>query len=141
MSRFIDAQDPVLERVEAELAAGRKRSHWMWFVFPQIAGLGRSATAQAYAIAGLDEARRYLAHPVLGDRLRKHVGLLLRHREAAIVDVLGQPDDMKLRSCLTLFRAAAASPHDVRLFDDALDAFYGGEPDALTLRLLSSACG
>lgn len=136
LSRFIDAQDLVLERVEAELTAGRKQSHWMWFVFPQIAGLGHSAMVQAYAIADLDEAGRYLADPVLGTRLRKHVGLLLHHRGAAIVDILGEPDDMKLRSCLTLFRAAASLPQDVSLFDDALGAFYGGQADALTARLL-----
>lgn len=138
LERFVLAQDSVLASVEAELALGCKRTHWMWFVFPQLAGLGHSSMARAYAIADLDEARRYLAHPVLGERLRLHVGKMLSHRGRPVRDILGEPDDMKFRSCLTLFRAAA-SEEDRRLFDDTLGAFYGGVPDERTLGLLATA--
>ena len=139
LNRFVEAQDPVLDAVEAELAQGRKRTHWMWFVFPQITGLGHSAMARTYAIRDLPEARRYLADPVLGERLRRHIGLLLRHRVRPILEILGEPDDMKFRSCLTLFRTAASDPDDVRLFDEALGAFYGGRADERTLGLLAAA--
>ena len=136
LDRFVDAQDGVMPRVEAELAAGRKQSHWMWFVFPQIAGLGSSATAQYYAIADLDHARRYLAHPSLGRRLRESVGLALRHRGVSARDMFGSPDDLKFRSCLTLFAAASSTEDDDRLFGEALRVFYEGRPDERTLELL-----
>ncbi|MGP9822020.1 DUF1810 domain-containing protein [Salinarimonas sp. NSM] len=136
LARFVAAQDPVWEDVRAELAAGAKRSHWMWFVFPQLAALGRSATARHYGISGLGEARAYLAHPRLGPRLREAVGLLLPHEGTDIHAILGSPDDLKLRSCLTLFHAAAEDAADAALFQRGLDAFYGGRADAATLDLL-----
>jgi len=135
--RFLDAQAAVYERVQTELTAGRKRSHWMWFVFPQIAGLGRSRTASDFAIADLDQARRYLADPVLGGRLRDCVELMLRHQNGSALEILGSPDDLKFRSCLTLFREAATDTADRDVFAKALDRFFGGVPDRLTLELLS----
>jgi uncharacterized protein (DUF1810 family) len=134
--RFIDAQAPVYGQVVAELTAGRKRTHWMWFVFPQLDGLGHSAMASRYAIGGLDQARRYLADPVLGERLREATRLMLRHAGTQARQILGSPDDMKLRSSLTLFREAAADDEDRTLFSAALGAFHGGEADPLTLDLL-----
>ena len=121
-----------MDDVEAELAAGRKRSHWMWFVFPQLAALGLSATAQRYGLGSLAEARAYLAHPVLGPRLR-HCCELLQSLETSDANaVLGDPDQLKLRSCLTLFILAAP---DDELFTRCLDKFYGGEPDRRTQEL------
>ena len=137
LTHFIEAQDFVWPQVIAELTAGHKRTHWMWFVFPQVAGLGFSHRAQRYAIRDLDHARRYLADPVLGPRLREGVRLMLLQAGRPAIDVLGSPDDMKLRSCLTLFREAAGDA-DFALFDAALDAFYGGDPDPRTLDLLNA---
>src|SRR4051812_4963725 len=97
LERFVEAQGPVLAAVEAELTAGLKRSHWMWFIFPQVAGLGHSATARHFAIAGLDQARRYLAHPLVGSRLRHHVHLTLQHANRSATAIFGTPDDMKFR--------------------------------------------
>ena len=130
LERFVDAQTPVYERVVRELRAGRKESHWMWFVFPQIAGLGSSPMAQHYAIAALDEARAYLAHPVLGKRLRECTKLVLEARGKCIQAIFGSPDDLKFRSCMTLF--ARAAPDDT-LFKAALDKYYAGAPDPLTV--------
>ena len=132
LQRFVDAQDPVWDDVLAELRAGRKRTHWMWFVFPQLAGLGRSSTAQHYAVADLDEARSYLVHPVLGPRLRKACDVLLGLTGTTPSRVLGSPDDVKLRSSMTLF--AAAEPDEPR-FPAVLEHWYDG-PDDATLRLL-----
>ena len=129
LSRFVDAQAGTVEKALAELRAGRKRSHWMWFVFPQVAGLGSSPMAQRYAIASLDEARAYLAHPVLGGRLRECTQAALAAPGSAHA-VFGSPDDMKFRSCLTLF--ARAAPGEA-LFRDAIARFYGGQEDAKTL--------
>lgn len=126
--RFIEAQDGVHGRVREELAAGRKRSHWMWFVFPQLEGLGHSAMARRYAIRDLDQARRYLADPVLGDRLRQDVELTLRHEGRSATDLLGSPDDLKFQSCLTLFAEAANDPADKALFEKALSVFYNQAP-------------
>jgi uncharacterized protein (DUF1810 family) len=131
IERFVAAQDGVYERALGEIAAGSKRSHWMWFVFPQIAGLARSATAQHYAIADLAEARAYLAHPVLGPRLRECAAALLRQERSA-AEVFGYPDEMKLRSSMTLFARAAAEP---ALFEQVLERFCDG-PDTRTLELL-----
>lgn len=128
--RFIAAQDAVLERVEAELAAGRKTSHWMWFVFPQIAGLGFSATSVYYALPSLDAAGAYLADPVLGPRLVRHVELALRHRDTSAEAIFGGIDALKFRSCLTLFAAVPGAPD---VFARALDAFFDGERDQRTL--------
>ncbi|WP_274628511.1 DUF1810 domain-containing protein [Arvimicrobium flavum] len=134
LQRFFDAQAPVIETVRRELAAGRKASHWMWFVFPQIAGLGFSAMSQRYAIASLAEARAYLDHPVLGARLRECVELALRHRARTAHEIFGSPDDMKFRSCLTLFDKGV--PGDV--FAEALATFFEGERDEATLRTVQS---
>jgi uncharacterized protein (DUF1810 family) len=136
--RFVEAQALVREQVTVELAAGKKSSHWMWFVFPQLAGLGHSSTARQYAINDLEQARRYLADPVLGECLRLDVRLLLSHKQKSASQILGSPDDLKFRSCLTLFHAAASDQSDRALFDQALKQFYNGEPDARTLKMLRS---
>jgi len=130
LQRFVDAQTPVYDRVLTELREGRKRSHWMWFVFPQIAGLGSSPMAQRYAIASRAEAAAYLAHPVLGSRLRECVRLVTATEGRSIHDILGSPDDMKFHSSMTLFTEAAPDDRDFRA---ALDKYFGGEPDAATL--------
>ena len=132
LTRFLAAQAPVIDQVRAELRAGRKRSHWMWFVFPQLRGLGFSTMAQRYGIASLDEARAYLAHPVLGPRLRECCTLVLQVPERSALEILGSPDDLKFRSCLTLFSLAAPGE---ALFRQGLDRFYGGEPDSRTVAL------
>ena len=133
LDRFITAQEPVIAQVRAELAAGRKRTHWMWFVFPQLRGLGRSETARRYGIASRAEAAAYLAHPVLGPRLRECVALLLATPGRSAHEILGSPDDLKLRSCLTLFQAVSGGD---ALFSQALARFHGGQPDEATLDLL-----
>jgi uncharacterized protein (DUF1810 family) len=133
LQRFIDAQAAVMPQVEAELRAGRKSSHWMWFVFPQMRGLGQSAMAQRYGITSLDEARAYLAHPVLGERLRDCCSLALAAQGGSAHDIFGSPDDSKFRSSLTLFsRAAPQEP----VFGDCLRQYYNGIEDPATLKLL-----
>ena len=134
--RFLDAQDQIYDQVVEELAKGRKETHWIWFIFPQLAGLGRSGMAQNYAIRDLDQANRYLADSILGPRLRQVVKLLLDHKGKSAFEILGSPDDLKFRSCLTLFREAAGADADRALFTKALDQFYGGEPDGGTLERL-----
>jgi len=133
LERFVVAQAPVIERVRTELAAGRKRSHWMWFVFPQIAGLGHSPMAQHYAIASLAEARAYLAHPLLGARLRECTGFVLATHGKTVHDIFGSPDDLKFRSCMTLFAEAAP---DEELFAAALSKYFSGVADAATVSLI-----
>lgn len=133
LQRFVEAQAPVYERVRAELRNGRKHSHWMWYVFPQIAGLGHSAMAQRYAISSLDEAKAYLAHPVLGQRLRECTRLMVQVDGKSAYEILGSPDDMKFRSCMTLF--ARAAPQD-EIFGAALDKYFDGGVDASTLAKL-----
>lgn len=128
------AQAPVWPQVQAELKAGRKQSHWMWFVFPQIAGLGHSAMAQRYALASLDEARAYLAHPLLGSRLRQATELVLAVEGKTAHEIFGSPDDVKFRSSMTLF--AAAAPQET-LFQKALYKYFSGEGDALTINKVS----
>ena len=128
--RFLDAQDQICQQVLQELAAGRKETHWMWFIF--------SGMAAHYAIRDLDQAKRYLADSILGPRLRQVVKLLIAQRGKSAFEVLGSRDDSKLRSCLTLFREAAVGDSDRALFSKALDQFYGGEPDCGTLELLKS---
>ena len=130
LRRFVDAQAPVFDAVTAELQAGRKRSHWMWFVFPQIAGLGFSAMAQRYAIGSLAEAQAYLAHPLLGPRLARCTDLVNAVEGRSITAILGSPDDVKFRSSMTLFGRVA--PGETR-YRAALDRYFGGEPDAATL--------
>ena len=122
LDRFITAQDPVFDAVLAELRAGAKRTHWMWFIFPQRRGLGRSAIADFYGLRDADEARAYLAHPVLGPRLLQCVDILLSHDKTAR-EILGSPDDLKLCSCLTLFEQVAEDP---RPFSVARAKFCGG---------------
>ncbi len=134
LDRFVRAQDPVLADVRRELAAGRKRSHWMWFVFPQLAGLGHSDMARRYAIGSLAEARAYLAHPVLGARLAECAGLVNAVRGRTALDILGSPDDLKFRSSVTLFAAAAP---DAAVFAESLRRFFDGVPDPATVRLLA----
>ncbi|WP_448616120.1 DUF1810 domain-containing protein [Modestobacter sp. URMC 112] len=131
LQRFVEAQDRggTYEQALRELRAGRKRSHWMWFVFPQVAGLGRSGTAQYYAVSGLDEARAYLAHPVLGPRLRECAAALTGLDAADPVSVFGPVDAQKLRSSMTLFAAAAP---DEPVFVRVLDQYFGGSPDEAT---------
>ena len=136
--RFVDAQAQVYRQVVEELTDGRKQTHWMWFIFPQLSGLGRSTMAQRYAIRDIDQARRYLADPILGDRLRHDVRLMLRHKDKSALEILGSPDDFKFRSCLTLFYEAASEKSDRSLFASALEQFYKGEPDPRTLELLRS---
>ena len=130
---FVDAQAKVYRQVVEELTDGRKQTHWMWFVFPQLSSLGQSAMAQRYAIRDIDQARRYLADPILGNRLRHDVSLILRHKGKSALEILGSPDDLKFRSCLTLFCKAASKKPDKSLFAEALDQFYNGQPDPRTL--------
>jgi uncharacterized protein (DUF1810 family) len=133
LQRFVDAQAGVIDQVIEELRAGRKESHWMWFIFPQLRGLGSSPMAVRYAIASLAEARAFLDHPVLGPRLRECTALVVAARRVAIEDVFGAPDDLKFRSSMTLF--ARATP-DNRLFRDALTKYFAGMPDPATEALL-----
>jgi uncharacterized protein (DUF1810 family) len=130
LDRFVAAQDPVYSTVLSELRAGKKRSHWMWFVFPQIAGLGSSEMARKYAIASEDEAAAYLAHPVLGARLRECAKLVAAHRDLAIEDIFHSPDDRKFHSSMTLFADVAP---DEAVFQSCLDQFFDGEADPATL--------
>ena len=133
LKRFVEAQDDLYEDVCEELRRGEKRTHWMWLVFPQIAGLGHSEMARRYAIASIEEAREYLAHPVLGSRLRECVGILNGVNGRTIGQIMGYPDNLKLRSSLTLF---ARATDDNQVFRDALDKYYGGEMDPETQKRL-----
>jgi len=133
LERFIRAQDPVFRAIQGELARGRKQSHWMWFVFPQIAGLGLSAMSQRYAIASRAEAEAYLAHPVLGSRLIECTRLVLAVEGRTINAILGAPDDAKFRSSMTLFGAVSDEP----VFGEALARYFAGERDGATLEILS----
>ena len=134
LHRFLDAQQPVYDAVLDELRAGRKSSHWIWFIFPQIAGLGRSGTAQQFAIGSLDEAKAYLQHPILGPRLRACTQLVLNVEGRSAEEIFGYPDYLKFRSCLTLFLTAAP---DNALFNAALLTYFHGKPDQLTLDILT----
>jgi len=134
LQRFVDAQAPVFEQVRSELREGRKRSHWMWFVFPQIAGLGRSELARRFAISSREEAEAYLGHPVLGPRLEECARLVNLVEGRPIGQILGAPDDAKFRSSMTLF--AHVAPGN-RVFREALEKYFGGEPDRLTLERLN----
>ena len=132
LKRFVEAQAPVYASVVAELRRGRKQSHWMWFIFPQLAGLGLSEMAQRYAIGSRDEARAYLGHAVLGPRLCECTALVNAVEGRTIRDILGSPDDLKFRSSMTLFAAVSSDP----AFTAAIAKFYGGAPDRRTLELL-----
>lgn len=133
LDRFVRAQEGAYAQALSELQAGLKQSHWVWYVLPQLRGLGHSPMAHEFGIDGRAEAAAYLGHPVLGPRLVECVHALLAHRHRSAVEILGQVDAMKFRSCLTLFSQVAAGEP---CFDRALQAFYGGEPDTQTLRLL-----
>jgi uncharacterized protein (DUF1810 family) len=133
LQRFVVAQHSVYDQVQAELAAGAKASHWMWFVFPQLGALGRSGMAQRFGIASKAEAEAYWKHPVLGARLKQCCDLLLAVEGRTALQIFGSPDELKFRSCLTLFEQAAANEP---VFGQLLDRYYGGERDAATLKLL-----
>ncbi|WP_328702556.1 DUF1810 domain-containing protein [Belnapia mucosa] len=133
LERFVQAQEPVMAEVRRELGAGRKRTHWMWFIFPQLRALGRSPTAQHYGIASLAEAQAYMAHPVLGPRLVDCADLVRAVRGRSAHEIFGSPDDLKLRSSMTLF--AAARP-EATVFTDILRLYFEGNPDPLTAELL-----
>jgi uncharacterized protein (DUF1810 family) len=138
LERFAAAQDAngTYQRAVAELSAGAKRSHWMWFVFPQVAGLGFSAVSQRYAIASLDEARAYLGHPVLGPRIRECARIVAGVEGKSATDIFGGVDAMKLRSSMTLF--AAAAPGEP-VFREVLDRYFNGQPDDATIERLADS--
>lgn len=136
LQRFVDAQEDDYAQALAEIRAGRKMSHWIWYVFPQLRGLGRSYLADYYGISGMQEAQAYLAHPVLGARLREIARAALALDASDPVSVMGDIDALKLRSCLTLFREAAVEAADRSLFQALLDKWYHSEPDRVTLRML-----
>ena len=133
LKRFVQAQEGDYERALAEVRSGRKRSHWMWYIFPQFAGLGFSATSMRYAIKSIAEAETYLRHPLLGPRLIECTEAVLGLQGRSAHDIFGSPDDMKLRSCATLF-AFVSPPGSV--FEELLDSYFQGERDGETLRLL-----
>ncbi|HEX4766257.1 MAG TPA: DUF1810 domain-containing protein [Lichenihabitans sp.] len=139
LDRFVTAQAPIYDTALVELEAGRKRSHWMWFVFPQLRGLGRSPTAQFYGLGSLEEARAYLDHPVLGPRLEQCTRAVTDGAGASLAAIFGSPDDMKFRSSMTLFDRAAGA--DGTLYRRALDRFCAGQPDEATLALLVAEDG
>jgi len=142
LQRFVEAQQPVFGTVCNELRAGKKTSHWIWFVFPQIAGLGTSETARRYAISSLDEAQAYLRHPLLGDRLAQCSALVLAAEGKSAAEIFGYPDELKFRSSMTLFaRAALEEGKPQSVFADCLRKYYGGQPDAATLAKLSQLTG
>lgn len=134
LHRFLTAQASTYNTVLAELRAGRKSSHWVWFIFPQIAGLGHSDMAQQFAIASLDEAKAYLEHPVLGQRLRECTQLVLNVEGRSAEEIFGYPDYLKFRSCMTLFLTAAT---DSTIFNDTLLKYFDGKPDQMTLDILA----
>ena len=134
LQRFVEAQSPVISQVKSELRSGRKRTHWMWFVFPQVAGLGSSRLARRYAIGSREEAVAYAGHPVLGTRLRECTALVNGIEGRSAAEVFGSPDDLKFRSSMTLFAAVAAEPTP---FETALERYYDGERDETTIGFLS----
>lgn len=134
LTRFVKAQEGVYETALAEIKDGRKRSHWMWFIFPQIEGLGQSPTSQYYAIKSIDEARQYLAHPLLGQRLRECAQALLALKDRSAEETFGFPDVLKLKSCMTLFAEVADEPGSV--FSQVLEKYYHGERDEKTIAYL-----
>jgi uncharacterized protein (DUF1810 family) len=137
LERFVTAQAPVFETVLAELRAGQKRSHWMWFIFPQLVGLGQSSTARFYGISSIHEARAYLAHPLLGPRLDLCTKMVLTSESPSLHAIFGSPDDVKFRSCVTLFSLATDDPNNP--LRQALDRWCGGRPDERTLALINAA--
>ncbi len=134
LQRFIEAQDRVYDSVLDELALGEKTTHWMWFVFPQLKALGRSPMAKHFGIESLDEASAYFQHPILGKRLVECTQMLLKPSNTDVFEIFGSPDDLKFRSCMTLFKQAAP---EEPVFPRALDRFFHGKPDEVTLGLLN----
>jgi uncharacterized protein (DUF1810 family) len=134
LQRFVDAQQDVYATALAELRDGHKRTHWMWFIFPQVAGLGQSEMSRRYAIASSDEAAAYLAHPILGPRLRECASSVAMHDDSDIGEIFGPPDDVKFHSSMTLFADIAP---DEAIFQACLDRFFDGVPDAATIERLS----
>jgi len=130
LARFVSAQAATYETALAELRSGRKQSHWMWYIFPQLRGLGRSPTSQFYGLSGIEEAIAYHQHPILGARLHESCEALLQHRDRTATQIFGRPDDRKLQSSLTLFAAAAPQ---VPIFQQLLDQFFNGRPDPQSL--------
>ncbi len=135
LQRFLDAQFPLFDEVCKELRNGKKFTHWMWFIFPQIEGLGRTSTAKLYAIKSLEEAEAYINHPTLGSRLRECTELINLVENKSINRILGSPDDLKFRSCITLFTHAT---EDNQLFLNALEKYYNGDQDELTLQKIKN---
>ncbi|MGZ5285046.1 MAG: DUF1810 domain-containing protein [Kaistella sp.] len=135
LQKFLDAQDGIYETALQELRTGKKKSHWMWFILPQLLGLGRSATAQLYGISGLSEAKAYLAHPILGFRIRETVAVLLQQNHYDAYLIFGSPDDLKLKSCLTLFAIAEEEKNNI--FRKALEVYFQGISDPRTVELLN----
>jgi uncharacterized protein (DUF1810 family) len=133
LQRFLDVQEGVYTRVRSELREGQKRSHWMWYVFPQVRGLGHSSMARRYAISSLDEAKAYLSHPILGTRLRECTRITTSLVGRSIDEIFGSPDDLKFRSSMTLFAKAAGGD---QVFTEALAKYFAGEMDPLTLERL-----
>ena len=133
LQRFVEAQDRVYESVRKELALGEKTSHWMWFIFPQLEGLGRSTIAKYFGIDSREEALGFWRHPILGQRLKECTQLVLAQRNTTAHDIFGSPDDLKFKSCMTLFAEVAP---DEPVFQQALVRFFGGQPDETTLKLL-----
>lgn len=134
LQRFVEAQNPVIEQVKDELRSGRKRGHWMWFVFPQMSGLGSSQMSQRYAIQSREEAEAYLAHPILGPRLRECTKIVNGIEGRSAHEIFGSPDNLKFRSSMTLFCEVAEDPTP---FQTALERYYDGDRDAKTVRFLS----
>jgi uncharacterized protein (DUF1810 family) len=137
LQRFINAQQPVFDKVCAELAEGRKRTHWMWFIFPQIQGLGHSEMAHTFAISSLEEAKAYLQHPILGARLHACSRLVANIQGRTIEEIFGYPDDLKFHSCMTLFAQTAPAPGN-QIFLECMEKYFGGKLNSTTLKLLSS---
>jgi len=135
LARFLNAQETSYATALSELRAGKKRSHWIWYVFPQIKGLGSSSNSEFYGLVGLAEARAYLNHPLLGQRLKEAVAILLAHRSQNVTSILGEIDALKFKSCLTLFSLADPSE---RIFTDALEYFFAGKRDMRTIELLKA---
>lgn len=133
LERFVRAQAPVYDTVLKELRAGHKRTHWMWFIFPQLEGLGRSEMARHYAIRSGDEAAAYLAHPLLGERLRECAGIVAGLEGRSVDEIFGYPDELKFHSSMTLFADVAP---DEAVFQDCIDKYFDGEADEATLALL-----
>ncbi|MFJ5294994.1 DUF1810 domain-containing protein [Pseudomonas sp. NPDC088368] len=134
LQRFLDAQEPLFERALSELRNGRKRSHWMWFIFPQLKGLGHSEMAQRYGISGREEALAYLRHPCLGARLESCSRAVLQWKHRSATEIMGSPDDLKLRSSMSLFASVAP---ELGVFQEVIEAFFGGKADTATVSRLN----